>query len=154
MIEVRSAQLSDAPELKKLNDLFNGEDSSTIETIEKSLKENKREIVCVAVEVDGNANKLVGFCCGQIIRSMCYSILYGDITEFFLMEKYRSRDIGKKLIELMEVEFDARGVNHIHHLSGKDNLAAQELFGSLGYSDTSEISYNSSSIVLLEKQTN
>ena len=36
MIQVRLAQISDAPELRKLNDLFNGEDSATAEIIKKS----------------------------------------------------------------------------------------------------------------------
>jgi hypothetical protein len=39
MIDIRVAKDSDAPELKKLNDLFNGDGSNTIEAIEKSLKE-------------------------------------------------------------------------------------------------------------------
>jgi len=153
MIQVRLAQFADAPELKRLNDLFNGEDSNTVESIEKSLEENSREIVCVAAEIDGNTNKLVGFCCGQIMKSMCYSILYGDITEFFVMEEYRRHDIGKRLIDLIEIEFDKHGVNHLHHLTGKDNSATRELYRSLGYADTSEISYNSASIIMFEKQT-
>lgn len=48
MVQVRLAQVDDAPELKKLNDLFNGKDSATLETIKKSLDENNPEIVCVA----------------------------------------------------------------------------------------------------------
>ena len=153
MIQIRLARFSDAPELKRLNDLFNGDESNTVEMIEKSLEENKQEIVCVASESDGNTNKLVGFCCGQIIRSICYSILYGDITEFFVMEEYRRQDVGKRLIERIEMEFAGHGVNHLHHLIGKDNAAAQELFRSLAYVDTSESSYHSSSVMLFEKQT-
>ena len=153
MTQVRLAHFSDASELKKLNDLFNGENSNTVEAIEKSLEENHQEIVCVAVEIDENANKLVGFCCGQIIRSMCYSILYGDITEFFVKEEYRHQDIERRLIEQIEREFDKRGVNHLHHMIGKDNLPMQELYRSLGYVNSSQSSYGSSSIVIFEKDT-
>jgi ribosomal protein S18 acetylase RimI-like enzyme len=163
MIQIRLAQSSDALELKKLNDLFNGKDSNVVDAIKKSLEENEREIVCVAAEIGQNAGKLVGFCCGQIIKSMCYSILYGDITEFCVteevtedieeIEEYRCQDIGKQLIEFIELEFDKRGVNHLHHIIGKDNALSQELFCSLGYIDSSESSYGSSFIKVFEKQT-
>ena len=153
MIQVRLAHFPDAFELKKLNDLFNGENSNTVEAIEKSLEENHQEIVCVAVEFDGKVSKLVGFCCGQIIRSMCYSILYGDITEFFVKEEYRHQDIERQLIEQIEREFDKRAVNHLHHVIGKDNLPLQELYRSLGYTNSSQSSYGSLSVVIFEKDT-
>ena len=153
MVQTRLAQISDALELKKLNDLFNGENSAVVETIQKSLIENTQEIVCVAVKSSGNASNLVGFCCGQIIKSMCYNILYGDITEFFVIDEYRHQDVGKQLIKQMEIEFDRRGVNHLHHFIGKDNAPVQELFGSLGYTNSSESSYGSSSLIIFEKDT-
>ena len=151
MIQVRVAHLTDAPELKRLNDLFNGENSNSVEAIEKSLAENKQEIVCVAVETDESTSKLIGFCCGQIVRSMCYSILYGDITEFFVPEDYRHHDVKKQLIKSIESEFSKHGVRHLHHIIGTDNLASQALYRSLGYVNSSESSYNSSSIMIFEK---
>ena len=153
MIQTRLAQLSDAPELKKLNDLVNGEGSNTVEAIKKSLEVNNQEIICVAVEISDNANKLIGFCTGQIIKSMCYSIFYGDIIEFFITEEYRSNDIGKRLVNQMETEFDKRGINHLHHFTGKENSTVQELFHSLGYIDSSASCYNSSSIIIFGKDT-
>ena len=64
MIDICLAKSSDSPELKKLNDLFNGDGNNTIEAIEESLKGNGQELVCVAADGD----KLVGFCCGQILK--------------------------------------------------------------------------------------
>jgi len=89
MIKIRLAKSSDAHGLKALNDLFNGEDSNSAESIRISLNENKQEIVCVAVD---DEEMLVGFCCGQIAKSMCYSIHYGDITEFYIIDEYRQSD--------------------------------------------------------------
>jgi hypothetical protein len=66
-LEIRSAKVTDAPELKKLNDLFNGDEGNTLEGIECSLANNVREIVFVAAA--GEA--LAGYCCGQIQTSMC-----------------------------------------------------------------------------------
>jgi ribosomal protein S18 acetylase RimI-like enzyme len=151
MIQVRLAQMSDAAEIKRLNDLFNGEGSNTVETIEKSLEANHGEIVCVALESENNANKFIGFCCGQIVNSVCYSFPYGDITEFFITEECRRQDAGKKLIKFIESEFDKRGVNHLHHLTGGNNTTVLTLFHSLGYRDSTESSYKSSSMVILEK---
>ena len=149
MLQIRLAQISDAIELKRLNDLFNGKGSASIESIQKSLEENPQEIVCVAVEVNEHENKLIGFCCGQIMRSMCYTILYGDITEFFVIEEYKNAE--KLLIAQMEIEFDKCGVNHLHHIIGKDNLPMQKLYTSLGYTNSSESSYGSSSVIIFEK---
>jgi N-acetylglutamate synthase-like GNAT family acetyltransferase len=152
MIKVRLAQDSDARELKKLNDQFNGENSNSVEEIEKSLKENDREIVCVVIEDIDGSSEIIGFCCGQIVKSMCYSISYGDITEFFVSDDTRWYDISKQLIEVIEKEFKNHGVNHLHHLTGvDDNAKTQELFSSLGYSNSTKSSYKSSSIVILEK---
>jgi len=153
MIQIRLAQPSDAPELKKLNNLFNGEDANTVEAIKKSLDKNKQEIVCVACESNSKAEKLIGFCCGQIVNSMCYSISYGDITEFFVIEEYEHQGIGKQLVKCIEAEFRNRGVNHLHHYTGKDNTATQELYYSIGYTDSTKNSYKSSSMIILEKDT-
>ena len=84
---------------------------------------------------------------------MCYSIFHGDIIEFFIIEEYQGNDIGKQLITQMETEFDKRGINHLHYFAGKENSAARELFYSLGYADTSESCYNSSSITIFSKDT-
>jgi len=40
MIDIRLAKSSDAPELKKLNDLFNVDGNNTVEAIVESLKGN------------------------------------------------------------------------------------------------------------------
>ena len=135
MINYRIAGINDAPELKRLNDLFNGEDCNTLEDIENSLKHNEREIVCVAAD----GNDLVGFCCGQIFRSMCYPINCAEITELFVMDGYRRQGIGKNLLQFTEDILIKRGVKHFHILTSDKNTAAQALYHSRGYADTSEI---------------
>ena len=141
MIDFRTAQLSDAPELKKLNDLFNGEGCSTLEEIEESLKQNEQEIVCVAADGD----KLVGFCCAQFLKSMCYPYDCAEITELYVMDEYRRQGIGKSLLQFTEAILIKREVKHLHILTGNENAVAQALYRSCGYTDTSEI--------LLEKNT-
>ena len=135
MIDYRTACIDDAPELKKLNDLFNGEGCNTLEDIEESLKHNEREIVCVAA----NGSNLVGFCCGQIFKSICYPIYCAEITELFVMDGYRRQGIGKSLLQYTEDILIKRGVKHFHVLTGEKNTAAQALYRSRGYAETNEI---------------
>ena len=132
---IRLANTSDAPALQKLNDLFNGEGCNTIEAIGESLAKNEQEIVCVAAEGD----ELAGFCCGQVMRSMCYPRKYGEITELYVVEAYRRRGIGGRLLRATEHALNERGVGHLHVLTDSINMAAQTLYGSCGYAITSEI---------------
>ena len=133
MIDIRLAVTSDAADLKRLNDIFNKGESNTVEGIEESLKNNRQEIVCVAADGD----KLIGFCCGQIQTSMCYSYDYAVITEFFILDEYRRQGIGKRLFKATENEFNKLGITHFHVSTGEDNTAALALYRSLGYEGTS-----------------
>ena len=135
MIDIRLANNTDGQELKKLNDLFNGDGSNSIDAIEESIERNKQEIAYVAAD----GNKLVGFCCGQILKSMCYSNKYAEITELFVMNEHRRQCIGKQLLSATENELYKRGARHLHILTGNKNLIAQALYRLCGYKDTSEI---------------
>jgi len=130
MNQIRLAQVSDASELKRLNDLHNGEDCNSLESIEESLKDNPHELVCVAAGDD----RLYGFCCGQICKSMCYPFFHAEITDLYVSDECRRQGVGKKLVEFMENELTERGVRHFHILTFKDNASAQALYCSCGFS--------------------
>ena len=134
-ITLRQVQPDDAPELHKLNDLFNGEGCNSFENIADSLINNTREIIFVAA--DGES--LVGFCCGQVFQSMCYPVKYAEITELFVVDRCRRQGIGKRLLSVMETELMERGAQHFHILTSKDNTAAKNLYLSFGFAETSEI---------------
>ncbi|MCL2866896.1 MAG: GNAT family N-acetyltransferase [Clostridia bacterium] len=129
------ARGADAPELLKLNDLFNGGGCNTVETVAESLEGNGREMVYVAA--DGKT--LAGFCCGQIQQSICYAYPFAEITELYVMDAYRRQGIGKQLLVMMENALFKRGVKHLHILTGRENHIAQALYRACGYGDTSEI---------------
>ncbi|MDR0838079.1 MAG: GNAT family N-acetyltransferase [Oscillospiraceae bacterium] len=135
-MRIRLASAGDADELQKLNALFNGDDyyCNSPDGIAASLEENQQEIVCVAEEGDA----LVGFCCGQLFKSICYSVNYGEITELFVAEEYRRRGVAAKLIAFIEAEFQKRGANGFQLFTGEENAAAQAFYRSQGYSETSE----------------
>ena len=135
MINYRLANVSDAAELKRLNDAFNGDGCSSVEGIAISLKSNTNEIVCVAADGD----KLAGFCCGLEISSMCYPNKSGEVTELFVAEEYRRQGIGRRLINEMENELAKRDVVNLCILTGDDNIKAQSLYLSCGYEDAEEM---------------
>jgi len=135
MTEIRHAKPSDVKELMKLNILFNGENCTTYEKMEDSIRSNKDEVIYVASDED----KLVGFCCASIMKSACYSYLYGEVTELFVLKEYRRQGIGKELLQHTEKELSRYGVTHIHILTRVDNSAAKTLYHSCGYNDTPEM---------------
>ena len=136
-ITIRLAQVFDASELQKLNDLFNGEGCNSLLAIEKSLSSNEQEIVCIATDKDA----LVGFCCGQIFKSMCYRVNYGEITELFVVESYRRQGVASGLMEFIEAEFQKQEINHFQLFTGRSNEAAQTFYRALGYLESSEMMF-------------
>lgn len=135
MMHIRLAHVSDASELQKLNDLFNGEGCNTMEAIAESMRRNEQELVVVADE----GTRLVGFCCGQILNSMCYDVPSGEITEFFVLETYRRQGIASELISFIETEFKKRGISHFQLLTGNSNKTAQAFYKSQGYTESTEL---------------
>jgi ribosomal-protein-alanine N-acetyltransferase len=135
--EYRLAVPSDASELLKLNDLFNGEDCNNLAAIKSSLKNNTQEIVCVAAD----GEKLRGFCCGQIFKSMCYDVNYGDITELFVIESYRRQGVASDLMSFIESEFQNQGINHFQLFTGGENKIGQAFYKRQGYEPTTEMMF-------------
>ena len=124
---VRFALPSDAPALHRLNTEFNGSCLGSVAHIERSLRENPGEIVCIA-ELDGEA---VGFCCAQLFASLCYENKMGEITELYVQEHVRRKGLAAALVRLAESELISRGVKELKLLTGDDNQPARALYESL-----------------------
>ena len=92
-METRIATIDDADDLFVLNGLF--DNNTTIDLIKKSLMENDREIACIAF-ADGIP---VGYCCGLIVKPMCYDKCRVDIEALFVREEYRRQGAGMSLIK-------------------------------------------------------
>ncbi len=132
---IRLATVNDVEQLRRLNEEFNGEET-TIESIRESLRNNPREVVIVAEE----DVTLVGFVCVQLKKSFCYEDYMPEITEVYVMPEYRKRGIASNMILFAE---EYCGKNYPLHkyelLTGKKNVAAQAVYGKLGYTDDGEI---------------
>ena len=136
-MRIRRADTSDAAVLFVLNELFNGIGCTTKERIEQSLQSNSRELVLVADTTAG----IVGFCCAQHLRSMCYDEDYVEITELFVQEESRRQGIAKALLSQVEDMFVEQGVKSFQLFTGRDNTAAQSLYEAVGYKRSEERMY-------------
>lgn len=136
-MSVRLAVPSDAPALLRLNDAFNGPSLDDAAHIERSLRENPNEIVCIA-ELDGEA---VGFCCAQLISSICYKKKTGEITELYVEPHARRRGLATALLRLAERELTVRCARGLTLLTGDDNFSARTFYESLGYEQDGEVHY-------------
>lgn len=133
----RLADSTDAEKFKLLNDLFNGPDTNSIQNIKKYLGNIDTEKVFVA-EYEGN---LIGFCCGQIIKSVCYKTCSFELTELYIDENYQKKGIGKGLIDYVERYCNENNIKKIELLTGNCNFNAQRFYENLGYVKTAQVHY-------------
>lgn len=116
----RTASLDDAKELKRLNDEFNGDDTNTLEGIEHGI--NRADVETVFFAETGG--RLVGFLCGQLLKSVCYCALYVEIIELFVEEGYRRQGIGEGLIRYAEDRYQEQGIPFLHTPQNENNYTA------------------------------
>ncbi|GIO52395.1 GNAT family N-acetyltransferase [Paenibacillus cineris] len=127
-IKVRLASESDAEELSRLNQAFNGGDKRPPQQIMESLKINN-ELIAVA-EIRG---RLVGFGCAQSFHSFCYEEPQGEITELYVEEAARRRGIAGAIISCLEDNLRKSGVKSVKLLTGKRNDAAIKTYEHCNY---------------------
>lgn len=137
MFKIRTAGISDAEELFRLNEEFNGKGATEFSLLKKSLESNQQEIVFIA----HNDSGAVGFCCVQIFKSMCYSKNYGEITELYINEKYRRQGIAAEMFRYIEEYFADKNIADYQLFTGGDNISAQAFYEKQGYVRSDEIMY-------------
>lgn len=133
----RPARAGDAPELKRLNDAFNGPGPKSLSEMERDLAAPLGERVFVAQE--GSA--LRGFCCCQIKRSFCYETVAVEITELYVEPGFQGRGVGKGLLKCAGEYFKDKPVEKFELLTGDDNCRAQGFYEHLGFSRSGELHY-------------
>jgi ribosomal protein S18 acetylase RimI-like enzyme len=126
---IREAQIRDIPDIFRMNNEINDIDCATAESMKKSLETNENELVFVAIHND----KAIGFICGQLYSSICYTSAQSEITELFVSEEYRRKGIASMLIKNMELEFIKNNAHEIIVITGINNVTAQQLYEKCGY---------------------
>ncbi|WP_342422434.1 GNAT family N-acetyltransferase [Paenibacillus sp. FSL E2-0178] len=126
---VRLASLTDAEDLSRLNQEFNGGAPRPAAKIIEHLNINHNELIAVA-EING---RIVGFGCAQCFSSFCYDEPYGEITELYVEEAARRKGIAIAIISCLEENFRERGVKSIKVLTGRSNTAAIRTYEQCSY---------------------
>ena len=121
-ITIRKAQTRDIPDILRLNRELNDVNCGTPESMKESLEKNKNELVFVAIYND----KAVGFICGQLYSSICYTSMQCEITELVVSQNYRRKGVAGKLIRHLEQAFSKNNVHEIIVVTGVRNQAAQQ----------------------------
>ena len=130
---IKIADLNDIENLFELNKLMGNE--TLKEEMEKNIKINDREIICIAYI----GNIAVGYCTGLIIKSICYKNSRLDIESLYVKEEYRKKGIGEALIKFLEKEAKIKNILHFHIITDNNNGKAISLYKKLGYNITGEI---------------
>ncbi|MBU5672122.1 GNAT family N-acetyltransferase [Paenibacillus brevis] len=130
---VRIAVQEDIPSLIELNYLFNGVQRS-IEEVEKDFI-NSRETIVVALMEE----QVVGFACGQIYKSFCYTDYQAEITEMYIQEYARRKGLAVRMIALLEEKLKNSGVNNIKILTGLKNIKAIKTYEKAGYNSEKDL---------------
>ena len=133
----RAARPEDAPELKRLNEAFNGPGSMTEEAMAACLSSPGGERVFAAQAGD----RLAGFCCCQIKRSVCYEDCSAELTELYVEPEFRRQGVASGLLDCFQRFCATQGVSEIMLLTGSDNRAARAFYEQAGYSLTGELHY-------------
>lgn len=128
-VRVRLAALTDAEELSRLNQEFNGGEKRPPTKITESLNLNTNELIAVA-EISDN---IVGFGCAQSFYSFCYEEPHGEITELYVEEAFRRKGIAVAIISCLEGNLTERGVKSMKVLTGRRNNAAIKTYENCNY---------------------
>ena len=134
---IKEASIQDIDELYHLNELFNGEGCTTKEMMYEVLVQPRTEKIIIGCIDD----KVVGFCCIQIVSSICYKNRVAEVTELFVKEEYRRQGIALAMMKYVEEVCRDNGVLSVHLLTGMDNYDAQALYECIGYQKKSELMY-------------
>lgn len=133
---VRIATVQDAEQLEILNNEFNGEGETTLDSIRASLAENKQEIVVI----DEMNDELTGFVCVQLKKSFCYDEYMPEITEVYVKPRYRRCGVARAMIAYAE-EFCISNypLHKFELLTGSENSIAQIAYKRFGYCEDDEL---------------
>ena len=129
-IIINAVEINDIPDLIDLNNGFNDVDCGTAESMREALN-NKNELTYIA----RYNNEAVGFICGQLYSSICYTSKQGEITELYVKEAFRRKGIATMLMKHLENELIKNNVHEIKLITNFKNQIAQGLYKKCGYTD-------------------
>ncbi|MEX1018395.1 MAG: GNAT family N-acetyltransferase [Litorilinea sp.] len=130
-ISIRAATAQDAPELVRLNSLFNGEEEPPGQLAQR-LQDPRRVETPLLAEMGGC---VAGFAALRIVPCIFYPEPYAELTELYVEPAYRGRGVGRALVRYAEQMAIEAGADQLFILTGFDNQPALALYRGLGYAD-------------------
>lgn len=126
---IRAATVDDAPELARLNTVFNGGDESPDALADRLADPTGTETALLA-EADGQA---VGFAGLRISPGLFYREPRAELTELYVEPEHRRQGVGRALVVRAEQIAYAAGATQLFVLTSFDNMEAQALYRDLGF---------------------
>ncbi len=128
-LEVRIARVEDAPEIARLNLLFNGCDEPPehyAARLADPCRVDTPILALIAGRVAGIANL-------RLLAPVFYPEPYAEMTELFVEEAARRQGIGRALVRFAEQFAQPGGAVELFILTGASNLPAQAFYRATGY---------------------
>jgi GNAT superfamily N-acetyltransferase len=129
LLIIRTAQPDDAPEIARLNKLFNGVDEPAANYAMRLVDAHRVDTPILA-ELDGS---VIGLANLRLLPAVFYSEMYAELTELFVEEDYRRYGAGRALITYAEGLALDGGAHEMIILTDFYNYTAQTLYRALGY---------------------
>jgi GNAT superfamily N-acetyltransferase len=128
-LTVRVAALADAPEIARLNRLFNGVDEPPV-NYARRLADPRRVDTPILAEING---RVIGIANLRLLTAIFYSAPYAELTELFVEESARRLGAGAALVSFAEQLARQGGAVEMLILTDFYNHAAQQLYRKCGY---------------------
>lgn len=130
-IIIRIAKPHDAPELVRLNTLFNGT-RDTAGRLAARMADPQRVDTAIVAEADG---RIAGFACLRVVPAVFYAAPQAELTELCVEEAHRRLGLGHGLMLCAERLARQAGAEELLVLVNVGNGPAQALYRSLGFED-------------------
>lgn len=129
LFTVRVAAPVDAPEIARLNRLFNGVDEPP-ENYARRLADPRRVDTPILAEIN---ERVIGIANLRLLTAVFYSAPYAELTELFVEESARHLGAGSALVSFAEQLAREGGAVEMLILTDFYNHAAQQLYRKCGY---------------------
>jgi len=130
-LTVRAATASEATALARLFEDIEAQTITTAYVLERLNALQDLETPLLA-EQDG---EILGMASLRLLPSLSGKAPHAEVSELYVKRSRRGDQVERALIEHIEQLAKQRGALHINLLTGQKNMAAQELYRSLGYQD-------------------
>jgi len=130
-IKIFLATTNDAPDIARLNLLFNERDKSA-----EAIASDMANPACVeSVILAKTSDQTIGFALIRIVRTVLYVTPHAELTELYVMEEFRQQGVAGDMIAFAENVAKQKGAKSMIVQTGNDNIPALSLYHKHGYEE-------------------